>query len=146
MSILLYGFTTWTRSKRTEKKLDGGNYARMLWVVLNESWRQHPKKQQLYGQLPPITKTILVRRTRHEGHCWRRRNELISNILPWIPSHGRAKVGRPARTYIQQFCANTGCSPEDLPRVMDGRDRDGWRKRVRETRASGATWYIYICI
>ena len=28
-------------------------------------------------------------------------------------SHGRAKAERPARTYIQQFCADTGCNPED---------------------------------
>ena len=29
-----------------------------------EYWRQHPTNQQLYGQLPPITKTIKFRRTR----------------------------------------------------------------------------------
>ena len=56
VSILLYGCTTWTLTKRMEKKLDG-NYTRMLRAILNKSWRQHPKKQQLYGHLPPITKT-----------------------------------------------------------------------------------------
>ena len=40
-----------------EKKLDG-NYTRMLQVILNKSWRQHPTKQQLYGHLHPVTKTI----------------------------------------------------------------------------------------
>ena len=35
MSILLYGCTTWTLTKRMEKKLDG-NYARMLQAVLNK--------------------------------------------------------------------------------------------------------------
>ena len=63
MSILLYGCTTWTLTKRLEKKLDG-NYTRMLRAVLNKSWRQHPRRHQLYGHLPPITKTIQVRRTR----------------------------------------------------------------------------------
>ena len=48
MSILLYGCTTWTLTKRKEKKLDS-NYTRMLWAILNKSWRQHPTKQQLYG-------------------------------------------------------------------------------------------------
>ena len=67
-SILLYGCTTWTLSKRLEKKLDG-NYTRMLRAILNKSWRQHPTRHQLYGHLPPITKTIQVRRTRHAGHC-----------------------------------------------------------------------------
>ena len=43
--------------KRMEKKFDS-NYTRMLRAILNKSWRQHPTKQQLYGHLPPITKTI----------------------------------------------------------------------------------------
>ena len=63
-SILLYGCTTWTLTKRLEKKLDG-NYTRMLRAILNKSWRQHPTRHQLYGHLPPITNTIQVRRTRH---------------------------------------------------------------------------------
>ena len=47
------------------------------------AWRQHPTRHQLYGHLPPITKTIQVRRTRHPGHCWRSRDELISDVLLW---------------------------------------------------------------
>ena len=54
VSILLYGCTTWTLTKRLEKKLDG-NYTRMLRAILNKSWWQHPTKHQLYGHLPPIT-------------------------------------------------------------------------------------------
>ena len=68
VSILLYGCTTWTLTKRLEKRLDG-NYTRMLRAILNKSWRQHPTKHQLYGHLHPITKTIQVRRTRYAGHC-----------------------------------------------------------------------------
>ena len=121
--------TTWTLTKRLEKKLDG-NYTRMLRAILNKSWQQHPTRHQLYGHLPPITKTIQVRRTRHAGHCWRSRDELIRDVLLWIPTHGRAKAGRPARTYIQQLCEDTGCCPEDLPRAMN--DREEWRERVRD--------------
>ena len=91
MSILLYGCTTWTLTKRLEKKLDG-NYTRMLRAILNKSWRQHPKRHQLYGHLPPITKTIQVRRTRHAGHYWRSRDEPISDVLLWTPTYGRAKA------------------------------------------------------
>ena len=137
-SILLYGCTTWTLTKRLEKKLDG-NYTRMLRAILNKSWQQHPTRHQLYGHLPPITKTIQVRRTRHAGHCWRSRDELIRDVLLWIPTHGRAKAGRPARTYIQQLCEDTGCCPEDLPRVMN--DREEWRERVRDIRATSAIWW-----
>ena len=53
----------------------------LLRAVLNKSWRQHPTRFQLYGHLPPITKTIQVRRTRHAGHCWRSKDELISDVL-----------------------------------------------------------------
>ena len=137
-SILLYGCTTWTLTKRLEKKLDG-NYTRMLRAILNKSWQQHPTRHQLYGHLPPITKTIQVRRTRHAGHCWRSRDELIRDVLLWIPTHGRAKVGRPARTYIQQLCEDTGCCPEDLPRAMN--DREEWRERVRDIRAASTIWW-----
>ena len=68
VSILLYGCTTWTLTKRLEKKLDY-NYTRMLRPILNKSWQQHPTRHQLYGHLPPITKNIQARRTGHAGHC-----------------------------------------------------------------------------
>ena len=83
-SILLYGCTTWKLTKWLEKKLDG-NYTRMLRAILNKSWRQHPTRHQLYGHLPPITKTIQVGRTKHAGNCWRSRDQLISDVLLWTP-------------------------------------------------------------
>ena len=135
VSILLYRCTTWTLTKRLKKKLDG-NYTRMLRAILNKSW------QQIYGHLPPITKTIQVRRTKHAGHCWRRKDEHASDVLLWNPAYGLAKAGRPARTYIQQLCEDTGCSPEDLPEAMN--DRGKWRERVRDIRASGTTWWSYL--
>ena len=117
----------------------------MLRVLLNKPWRQHPTKQQLYGHLPSITKNIQLTRTRHAGHYWISKDELISNILLWTASHGRAKAGRPARTYIQQLCADIGCSLEELPGAMD--DRDGCQEWVREIHAGTVTWwYIYIYI
>ena len=78
VSILLYGCTTWTLTKRLEKKLDG-NYTRMLRAILNKSRRQHPTRHQLYGHLPPITKA---------GHCWRSKDELVSDVLLWTPTPG----------------------------------------------------------
>ena len=133
VSILLYGCTTWTLTKRLEKKLDG-NYTRMLRAILNKSWRQHPTRHQLYGHLPPITKTIQVRRARHAGHCWRSKDELVSDVLLWTPTYGQAKA-----TYIQQLCEDTGCNSEDPPEAMN--DREKWRERVRDIRAGGMTWW-----
>ena len=136
-SILLYRCTTWTLTKRLEKKLDG-NYTRMLRAILNKSWQQHPTRHQLYGHLPPITKTIQVRRARHAGHCRRSRDELISDVLLWTSTYGRTKAGQSARTYIQQLCEDRGCSPEDLLEAMN--DREKWRERVRDIRATSTTW------
>ena len=136
VSILRYGCTTWTQTKRIDKKQDN-HYTRMLRAILNKSWRQHPTKEQVYDHLPPVTKTIEIRRTRHVGHCWISKHELISDVLSLTSSQGRTKVGRPARTYIQQLCADTGCSLEDLLKAMD--DTEGWRKRVRNICADSAT-------
>ena len=122
-------------------------WRKSLTVTTQECWEQYWTspggtthiKQQLYGHLPPITKTIQGTWIRHAGHCRRSRDELISYLFLWTPSHGRAKAGQPARTYIQQLGADTGCSLEDLPEAMD--DRDGWREKVREIRAGGGTWW-----
>ena len=110
------------------KKLDG-NYTRKL--------RATPLETPTIQTLAPITKTIQLRRTRHAGHCWRSKDDLRSDVLLWTPTYGRAKAGRPARTYIQQLCEDTGCNPEDLPEAMN--DREKWRERVRDIRAGGTT-------
>ena len=141
VSMLLYGCTTWTLTKRLEKKLDG-NYTKMLRAILNRSWQQHPTRCQLYGHLPPITKTIQARRTRHAGHCWRSKDEIVSDVLLWTPAYGQSKAGRPAQTFIQQLCDDTGCNPEDLSKAMN--DRETWRERVRDIRASRTSWWWWL--
>ena len=60
------------------------------------------------------------------------------------PTYGRAKAGRPARTYIQQLCEDTGCNPKDLPEAMS--DREKWRERVRDIRADGTTWWWWYIV
>ena len=117
MSILLYGSTTRMLTTHMRKKLDG-NCTRMLRAIWNKSWWQDPTKQQLYGHLPPILKTIQVRWTRYVGYCWRSKDKSISDDLLSSPSHWRAH-GWLARTYQQQLCTDTGCNMEDLPKVMD---------------------------
>ena len=108
-----------------------GNYTRMLWALLNKSWRQHTTKQQLYGYQPSITKTSKIGWTRHVGHSWRSRDELISDVLLWTPLQGRTNLQG-------QHCADTGCSLNDLLEAMD--DREGWQERVRDICADSMTW------
>ena len=134
VSILLYGCTTWMLTKRMEKKLDG-NYTRMLRAILNKSWRQHPQNSSCTATYHPSRKLSKF----NEPDCWRSKDELRSDILLWTLSHGWAKAGRPARTYLQLLCADRGYSLEDLPGAMN--DRDGWRERIREICAGSMTWW-----
>ena len=52
--ILLYGSET--ISKRHETLLDG-IYTRLLMRVQNLSWKNHPTKQQIYGNIPSVSTT-----------------------------------------------------------------------------------------
>ena len=86
--VLLYGCITWTLTKRMPRKIDG-NCTRMQQAVLNNSWRLHPTKQQLYSHQPPISKTTQTSHARHAGHCWWSKGDFITDILQWTPSHSR---------------------------------------------------------
>ena len=140
LSILLYGCTTWTLTKLMEKKVDG-NYTRTLRVILNKSWRQHQQSSSYMATYHPSRKLSKL----DEPDTRDTAGEVGTSS--WVMySCRRAKAGHPARTYIQQVCADTGCSPEDLPKAKD--DREVWRERVRNIHADSATWwrwwwYIY---
>ena len=81
----------------------------MLQAILNKSWKQHiVMKQHLYSHLPPISKTIWGRWTRHVRHCCRSKDDFISDILLWTTTHGCACVGQAVRTSLLQLCVVTG--------------------------------------
>ena len=114
--------------------------------VLHESWRQHTTKQQLYGHLPPVRKTIQVRQVRHAEHGWRSKDELTSDVHRWNSFHGRAIVGQPARIYIQQLCAIqyvTLTTSRDRWTIKTGGER-GSRKSVLDMMMMMMMTYIYI--
>ena len=135
-SVLVYGSSTWTLTKHLEKSLDGA-YTRMLRAVLNISWKQHPTKKELYGNIPPLSVIIRERRMRFAGHCGCSKDELARDVLLWHPRQGKTPIGRPARTYIDQLRDDSGITSEDLSTAM--LDRQGWKERVKTVRAS-STW------
>ena len=50
-----------------------------------------------------------------------------AGMSSWVMlSYGRAKAGRPARTYIQQLYKDMGCSSEDLAEAVIGRIGERW--------------------
>ena len=53
----------------------------------------HVTNEALFGDLPPIFNTITERRVRFSGHCWRSKNEVVSQLLFWDPSHGKDQRG-----------------------------------------------------
>ena len=79
---------------------------------------------------------------RFAGHCWRAKQEITSDLLLWSPNYGKRRVGRPAITYIDQLCRDTGCLPNDLPTLLQ--DRDGWSDRLmNEKNARGDRPHIH---
>ena len=132
-SVLLYGSSTWTLKKSLENRLNG-NYTRMLRAVLNVSWSQHVTNTDLYRNMPKVTTTILKRRLRFSGHCWRSNEELIHQALLWHPKHGKRNRGRPVRSYIDQLEKDTGLNRTELPTAME--DRIAWRELVDDIRVS----------
>ena len=87
VSILLYGCTIWTLTKRQLHTNAASNIEQVPEAI--------PHKEAAVR--PPTThhKNYKVRRTRHVEHCWRIRDELISDILPWTLSKRRANQLEP---------------------------------------------------
>ena len=57
----------------------------------NLSWKNNPTKAEIYGELPPISKTVARRRAKFAGHCFRANDQVISDLLLWrlpCPSQG----------------------------------------------------------
>ena len=84
----------------------------MLRAILNRSWGSILQNSSYTATYHPSRKLFKL----DEPDMW-----------GTAPSHGRAKSVRAARTYIQQLCADTEYSPEDLPEA-----------RVWDIRADGA--------
>ena len=112
-------------------RLDG-TYTRMFRAVLGVSWKEHKTNKQLYGNLPKITDTLMIRRLRFIGHCWRKKDEGISDLLLWEAKHGARKRGRPATTYVDQLRNDTGLSIVELKSIMGNRKE--WIKLVNGVR------------
>ena len=130
-SVLLYGVECWTTTGKMRNRLDGTN-TRMLRAVLGVSWKEHKTNKELYGNLPKITDTLMIRRLRFVGHCWGKKDEVISEQLLWEPKHGARKRGRPARTYVNQLRNDTGLSIAELKNIMGNRKE--WMKLVNGVR------------
>ena len=108
---LLYGYEAWTLTKKHEKNLDG-TYTRMLRAILNISWKEHLMKIRLYGNIPPLSSILRIRRTRFTCHCYTSEEEIVKDVLLWTPNYGTTQIGRPRKPYVKQLCDDTGLMTE----------------------------------
>ena len=78
----------------------------------NLSWKNHPTKAEIYGELPPISKTVAQRRTRFVGHYFRAKDQVISDLLLWrLPCSRR---GNRPLTYPDILARDTGLVLNEL--------------------------------
>ena len=136
-SVLLYGSFAWTFTKRLENKLNG-TYTSMICVILNIYWSTHPSKEGLYGNLVQIALVVRERITIFAGHCYRSKDQVVSDLILWTPNHSKAKVGCPSETFTKQLTGNADCQFEHLTRAME--DREYWRERVNMVWAIFPIW------
>ena len=94
--------------------------------VQSISWRDHKTKAEIYGGLPHISTTVIKRKIRFAGHCFRSENEIISDVLLLrLPQKSR---GRRPLNYVDSICRDTNNLLDDLPTLMS--DRKAWRSIV----------------
>jgi len=121
--ILLYGSETWTMSRKMERSIDGC-YTNLLRRVQNLHWEDHPTLGVIYGSLPRISTVLTSRRLRFAGHCFRSKEELISDLLLWCPI---GTIRSRKLTFLNTLKRETGLEIEELKTAMQ--DRELWRER-----------------
>ena len=129
-SVLLYGSSTWTLTKKLETKLNG-YYTKMLSAVNNVKWPHRISNNVLDDNVPKITNTIATQRVSFAGHCFRSK-EVIHKLILWEPRCGKNTRRRPARNFINQLTDDTNLDKEDLETIMN--DGEYWKNKVMEVR------------
>ena len=119
--ILLYGAETWTMNAKMHRRLDGC-YTNMLRRIQNMSWKDHHTLSEIYGNIPKLSTRLAERRARFAGHCFRAKDEAVSDLVFWKPSNSRKL------TFPDVISRDTGIDVKELPTAME--DRDCWREIV----------------
>lgn len=52
------------------------------------------------------------------GHCYRSKEEVISDLILWKTTHGSTEVSKSSKTYTKQSTKDTEYEFEDLYNVM----------------------------
>ena len=119
--VQLYCCETWTLTNSLLKKLDG-TYTQILRMVLNIHWTHRIKNEILYGTLERLSNKIRRRRLKFAGHCLRREDDVVSDLVLWQPTHGTRMRGRPRNSNIKTLERDTGLRENYLRAAMMNRD------------------------
>ena len=95
------------------KKLDG-TYTTILRMVLNIHWTNTIKNEIIHGALARLSNNIRRRRLKFSGHCLRREDDVVLDLVLWQPTHGTIRRGGPPDSYIKTLERNTGLRENDL--------------------------------
>ena len=97
-------------------------------------WSQKVTNEVLYGAIEKISTKIRRRFLKFAGHCLRRDDEVISDLVLWEPTHGTRRRGRPPESYIRNHERETGILASEMKVAM--MNRDIWRTfTVQETKS-----------
>ena len=130
-SVLLYGYEILTLTKTLLKQLDG-TYTQILRMILNVHWSQKVTNELLYWAIEKISTKIIRRFLKFAGHCLRRYDEVVSDLVLWEPTHGTRIRGRPPESYIRNLERQTGIPASEMRVSM--MNRAVWRTfTIRET-------------
>ena len=98
---------------------------------LNIHWTHKIKNEILYGTLERLSNKIRRRRLKFAGHCLRREDEVVSDLVLWQPTHGTKTKVRPPDSYIKTLERDTGLRENYLRVAM--MNCDVWKSiTVRE--------------
>ena len=109
VSVLLYGCTTWTLTKHLGKELDR-NCTRMLHAV-EKILESAPYKT---ATVQPLTSHLTNHPSKMSKTCWSLLKKYEQTCELQSLTHRHTSVGGPTKTYIHQFCVETGCCQKDL--------------------------------
>jgi hypothetical protein len=136
-STLFYNAATWTMTKTLASKVDGA-YTKLLRYALGYKWSDKVSNATLYGNMKRASEIIRKRRLRLAGHCYRSKDQPISQLLFWDHSimsgagcHRGGMKSNYAREMLKEVASlaeDVGLSVVDVTDVQNlMRDRDSWR-------------------
>ena len=105
--VLLYGCETWTLTNPPLKKLDG-TYTNILRMVLNIHWTNKIKNEIVYGELERLSNKIRRIRLKFTGHCLRREDDVVLDLVMLQLRYGTRSRGRLFGAYIKTLVRDTG--------------------------------------